>query len=88
MKKVLIGLLALIVIYFVGPKPDAPVLNPSPTWTQIPDSMPQISEFIQQKELENKELKPTFYVGVLIILLAILLNSYLKGLNERKSVKN
>ena len=37
---------------------------------------------------ENKELKPTFYVGVLIILLAILLNSYLKGLNERKSVKN
>lgn len=37
---------------------------------------------------ENKELKPTFYVGVLIILLAILLNSYLKGLNERKSIKN
>ena len=57
MKKIFIGLLALIVIYFVGPKPNAPVLNASPTWTQIPDSMPQISEFIQQKELANKELK-------------------------------
>ena len=58
MKKVFIGLLALIVIYFVGPKPNAPVLNASPTWTLIPDSMTQISEFIQQKELANKELKP------------------------------
>lgn len=52
------GLLALIVIYFVGPKPDAPVLNGGPTWTQVPDSMRQISEFIHNKELKNKELKP------------------------------
>lgn len=37
---------------------------------------------------ENKELKPTFYVGVLIILLAIFLNSYLKSLNEKKLAKN
>lgn len=33
---------------------------------------------------ENKEVKPTFYVGVIIILLAIFLNSYLKQLTEKK----
>lgn len=37
---------------------------------------------------ENKELKPTFYVGVLVILLAIFLNSYLKGVSDRKVIKN
>ncbi|MEO6302255.1 MAG: DMT family transporter [Bacteroidia bacterium] len=37
---------------------------------------------------ENKEVKPTFYVGVLIILLAIFLNSYLKKLNDKKLVGN
>lgn len=34
---------------------------------------------------ENKEVKPSFYIGVLIILTAIFLNSYLKQLAERKS---
>ncbi|MBA3664491.1 MAG: DMT family transporter [Bacteroidetes bacterium] len=33
---------------------------------------------------ENKEVKPTFYLGVLIILLAVFLNSYLKNVTERK----
>jgi drug/metabolite transporter (DMT)-like permease len=33
---------------------------------------------------ENKEVKPTFYIGVFIILLAILLNSYLKRKAEKK----
>jgi drug/metabolite transporter (DMT)-like permease len=33
---------------------------------------------------ENKEVKPAFYLGVVIILLAIFLNSYLKRLNEKK----
>jgi drug/metabolite transporter (DMT)-like permease len=33
---------------------------------------------------ENKEVKPTFYIGVLIILLAIFLNSYLRTLTEKK----
>lgn len=37
---------------------------------------------------ENKELKPTFYIGVLIILLAIFLNSYLKSVKDRKLAKN
>lgn len=33
---------------------------------------------------ENKEVKPTFYVGVCIILFAIFLNSYLKRISDRK----
>lgn len=35
---------------------------------------------------ENKEVKPTFYIGVLIILLAIFLNSYLKRVTEKKEL--
>jgi drug/metabolite transporter (DMT)-like permease len=34
---------------------------------------------------ENKEVVPTFYVGVFIILLAIFLNSYLKKLSDKRS---
>jgi drug/metabolite transporter (DMT)-like permease len=37
---------------------------------------------------ENKEVTPSFYLGVLIILLAIFLNSYLKKLSERKLLQN
>jgi drug/metabolite transporter (DMT)-like permease len=33
---------------------------------------------------ENREVKPTFYLGVLIILAAIFLNSYLKGYTGRR----
>jgi drug/metabolite transporter (DMT)-like permease len=33
---------------------------------------------------ENREVTPSFYIGVLIILAAIFLNSYLKGMNEKK----
>lgn len=36
---------------------------------------------------ENKEVKPTFYLGVLIILSAIFLNSYLKGLSEKRKLQ-
>jgi drug/metabolite transporter (DMT)-like permease len=36
---------------------------------------------------ENKEVKPTFYIGVLIILLAIFLNSYLKQVTEKKAMR-
>jgi drug/metabolite transporter (DMT)-like permease len=35
---------------------------------------------------ENNEVTPTFYVGVCIILFAIFLNSYLRGLSERRKV--
>jgi esterase/lipase len=58
MKKILMGLIALLVLYWVGPQPQTPVLNAIPTWTNIPDSMSQISSFISRKESENKELKP------------------------------
>ena len=34
---------------------------------------------------ENNEVKPTFYIGVLIILLAIFLNSYLKKWTEKRT---
>ena len=33
---------------------------------------------------ENEEVEPSFYIGVLIILMAIFFNSYLKGLSEKK----
>lgn len=36
---------------------------------------------------ENKEVKPSFYLGVCIILLAIFLNSYLRKLNEKYFAK-
>lgn len=36
---------------------------------------------------ENNEVKPTFYLGVSIILLAVFLNSYLRQLTEKKSLK-
>ncbi len=37
---------------------------------------------------ENKEVNPTFYIGVLVILVTIFLNSYLKGISDRKVLKN
>lgn len=36
---------------------------------------------------ENKEVEPSFYLGVLIILLAIFLNSYLKRLNDKRQAR-
>lgn len=37
---------------------------------------------------ENKEVKPTFYIGVVVILLAIFFNSYLKKLREKRIVRS
>jgi drug/metabolite transporter (DMT)-like permease len=36
---------------------------------------------------ENREMKPTFYVGVVIIFLAIFLNSYLRKMREQKTLR-
>jgi drug/metabolite transporter (DMT)-like permease len=36
---------------------------------------------------ENKEVEPSFYIGVLIILFAIFLNSYLRKLSEKRSAQ-
>jgi hypothetical protein len=58
MKKVGIGLVILVVVYFMGPHPDAPSLVAKPSWTAIPDSALQIAAFVQSKEAENKEIKP------------------------------
>ncbi len=37
---------------------------------------------------ENNEVQPSFYIGVIIILFAIFLNSYLKGLSDKKVPHN
>jgi drug/metabolite transporter (DMT)-like permease len=37
---------------------------------------------------ENKEVKPTFYIGVLIILVAIFLNSFLRKFREKRILQN
>jgi drug/metabolite transporter (DMT)-like permease len=37
---------------------------------------------------ENKEVKPTFYIGVLIILVAIFLNSFLRKFREKRIRQN
>jgi len=58
MKKIAIGLVILVAVYFMGPHPDAPRLVAEPNWTAIPDSAKEIALFIQAKEAENKELKP------------------------------
>ncbi len=36
---------------------------------------------------ENNEVQPSFYLGVVIILLAIFLNSYLKKISDKKSIQ-
>jgi drug/metabolite transporter (DMT)-like permease len=37
---------------------------------------------------ENREVQPAFYAGVFIILLAIVLNSYLKRQSDKKELLN
>ncbi|MEN9363102.1 MAG: Serine-type D-Ala-D-Ala carboxypeptidase, partial [Bacteroidota bacterium] len=58
MKKIAIGLVILVALYFLGPHPEAPRLVAEPSWTAIPDSALQIAAFVQAKEAENKEIKP------------------------------
>ena len=57
MKKILVVLILIIGAYFVGPKPETPVLTPSASWTDIPDSVSQIDAYIAAKE-SNTVLKP------------------------------
>jgi len=57
MKKILVVLILLIGTYFVGPKPETPVLTPSASWTDIPDSVSQIDAYIAAKESKTV-LKP------------------------------
>lgn len=57
MKKILAIIVILIGAYFVGPKPETPVLTPSASWTDIPDSVSQIDAYIAAKESKTI-LKP------------------------------
>ena len=57
MKKVLVVLVLLVGAYFVGPKPEAPVLTPSASWTDIPDSVSQLDAYIVAHESKTV-LKP------------------------------
>ncbi|UAJ13294.1 alpha/beta hydrolase [Aquirufa lenticrescens] len=57
MKKILVVIILLIGAYFVGPKPEAPVLTPSASWTDVPDSVNQIDCYIAFKE-SKMVLKP------------------------------
>lgn len=59
MKKVFLTLLILIILgYWFGPKPDAPVLLTEANWKNIPDSALAISHFVDSVEAQNKNLKP------------------------------
>ena len=57
MKKVLGVIVLLIGVYFLGPKPETPVLTPSAIWTDIPDSVSQMDAYIAAKESKTV-LKP------------------------------
>ena len=57
MKKVLVVLVLLVCAYFLGPKPEAPVLAGQASWTDVPDSVNQIDCYIAFKE-SKMVLKP------------------------------
>ena len=57
MKKILGVVVLLICVYFLGPKPETPVLTPSASWTDIPDSVSQMDAYISAKESKTV-LKP------------------------------
>jgi esterase/lipase len=57
MKKVLVVLVLLVGVYFIGPKPDAPVLAGQASWTAIPDSVQAMDAYIASKEVATV-LKP------------------------------
>jgi esterase/lipase len=57
MKKILFVILALVVLYFLGPHPDAPTL-PGPSWNNIPQDPMAVSAYLKAKEATNRNLKP------------------------------
>ena len=57
-KKVIFGvIIALILVYFLGPHPAAPVLNASPSWQNIPDSVLAVKDYLNKIEGSNPSLK-------------------------------
>lgn len=57
MKKLLIAIIALMILYAVGPHPDAPTL-PGPSWANIPDEPQAVNAFLKSKEATKRNLKP------------------------------
>jgi esterase/lipase len=57
MKKILVVLILVVGAYFVGPKPEAPVLTGQASWTDIPDSALAMPAYIASKESKTV-LKP------------------------------
>lgn len=57
MKKILAIFVVLTGLYIVGPKPETPVLSPTASWTDIPDSVSQMDSYIASKEAKTV-LKP------------------------------
>jgi esterase/lipase len=57
MRKILRVLGVLIMAYILGPKPSAPTLTPSASWTDIPDSAQALPAYIAAKESKTV-LKP------------------------------
>jgi esterase/lipase len=57
MKKLLIAIIAIIILYAIGPHPDAPVLA-GPSWNNIPDEPQAVNAFLKAKESSNRNLKP------------------------------
>jgi len=57
MKKLLIAIIAIIILYTIGPHPDAPVLA-GPSWNNIPDEPQAVNAFLKAKEASNRNLKP------------------------------
>jgi pimeloyl-ACP methyl ester carboxylesterase len=57
MKKILVVLVLIVGVYFLGPKPEAPVLAGQASWTDVPDSVNQIDCYIAFKE-SKMVLKP------------------------------
>ena len=58
MKKVFIPIiLGLILFFTLGPSPQTPQLNRGVTWKNIPDSLPAIAQYLQDKEGAYPQIK-------------------------------
>ncbi|MHA8100325.1 alpha/beta hydrolase [Aquirufa nivalisilvae] len=59
MKKVFIPVIIGLILFFtLGPSPQAPTLDRGVTWKNIPDSLPALSKYLQNKEASFPQIKP------------------------------
>ncbi|RXK50928.1 alpha/beta hydrolase [Aquirufa rosea] len=58
MKKVFIPIIIGLILFFsLGPSPKAPQLNRGVTWKNIPDSLPALAQYLQEKEAAFPQIK-------------------------------